>query len=63
VGIDSFLAKNWVVQKMNVAFSEVNQKFIAYDVWEQSEKEGLELEAFRMRLEVVRQGFVDLVKR
>jgi hypothetical protein len=48
---------------MNVAFSEVNQKFIASDVWEQSEKEGLELEAFRMRLEVVRQGFVDLVKR
>jgi hypothetical protein len=37
--------------------------FIAFDVWEQSERIGLKLDALLMRLEVIRQGSVDLVKR
>jgi hypothetical protein len=51
------MRKYWVVQKITPLFLKF--LFIAYDVWKQSEREGLKLDA----LEVVRQGFVDLVKR
>jgi hypothetical protein len=44
---------------MNVAFSKF--LFIAYDVWEQSGKEGLKLDALMMRLEVTVYDLVDLV--
>jgi hypothetical protein len=37
--------------------------FIAYDVWEQAERIGLKLDALLMRLEVIRRGSVDLIKR
>jgi hypothetical protein len=58
--------KYWVVQKRTSLFlkqSKIHSALTIYDVWEQSEKEGLKLEALLMRLGVVRQGFVDLVKR